>query len=72
MGLGDSLLSYISRKEIIMTCTHNFEDYFGTGYDKCLDCGRTQRSRHLGVLTHLMDEDGELYPNPSCSLSANL
>lgn len=65
MGLGGSLLSYISRKEITMTCTHNFEDYFGTGYDKCLDCGRTQRSRHLGVLTHLMDEDGELYPNPS-------
>ena len=54
-----------SRKEITMTCTHNFEDYFGTGYDKCLDCGITRRSRYLGVLTHLMDEDGELYPNPS-------
>jgi hypothetical protein len=48
-----------------MPCTHNFEDYFGTGYDKCLDCGTTKRSRHLGVLTHIMDEDGELYPNPA-------
>jgi hypothetical protein len=51
-----------------MSCTHNFEDYFGTGVDKCLNCGRTQRSRHLGVLTHLMGNDGELYPNPACSL----
>jgi len=50
-----------------MDCTHDFEDYFGTGYDKCLNCGRTQRSRHLGVLTHLMDEDGYLYPNPALS-----
>jgi hypothetical protein len=48
-----------------MDCTHDFEDYFATGYDKCLNCGRTQRSRHLGVLTHLMDEDGYLYPNPA-------
>ncbi len=52
-----------------MTCTHNFEDYFGTGYDKCLECGITKRSRYNGVLTHLMDEDGELYPNPSLTIT---
>ena len=47
-------------------CKHNFEDYFGTGYDKCLDCGTTKRSKHLGVATHLVDdEDGSLYPNPA-------
>ena len=47
-------------------CKHNFEDYFGTGYDKCLDCGITKRSKHLGVVTHLVDdEDGSLYPNPA-------
>jgi len=55
-----------------MPCTHNFEDYFGTGYDKCLDCGRTQRSRYLGVLTHIMDEDGELYPNPSLTITKKI
>jgi len=58
-----------SRKEIAMfaiPCTHNFEDYFGSGYDVCLTCGKRQRSMENGVLTHLMDpEDGSLYPNPA-------
>jgi hypothetical protein len=48
-----------------MSCTHNFEDFWGSGYDKCLDCGSTRRSRHNGVLTHLIDEDGQPYPNPA-------
>ena len=51
-----------------MPCTHNFEDFWASGYDKCLNCGVTKRSRYEGVLTHLMDEDGELYPNPACTL----
>jgi len=52
-----------------MSCNHNFEDYWGSGLDKCLDCGATRRSRYLGVVTHLIDdEDGSLYPNPACPL----
>lgn len=43
---------------------HSWEDYYDSGYDRCLVCGITQRARNAsGVLTHLMDEDGELYPN---------
>lgn len=49
-----------------MTCIHNFEDFWGSGLDKCLNCGATKRSRYQGVLTHLSDdEDGSLYPNPA-------
>lgn len=49
-----------------MTCIHNFEDFWGSGLDKCLDCGITKRSRSQGVFTHLIDdEDGSLYPNPA-------
>ena len=52
-----------------MACIHNFEDYWGSGLDKCLNCGITRRSTYMGVVTHLIDdEDGSLYPNPSCSL----
>lgn len=52
-----------------MSCVHNFEDFWGSGVDKCLLCGITKRSRtEAGVLTHLRDEDGELYPNPAAML----
>ena len=52
-----------------MPCTHNFEDYWASGLDKCLNCGITKRSTHNGVLTHLVDdEDGSLYPNPSLAI----
>jgi len=27
-----------------MTHTHNYEDFWATGYDKCLDCGAMKRS----------------------------
>lgn len=48
-----------------MPCNHNFEDFWATGYDKCLLCGVMKRSRVNGVLTHLIDpDDGSLYPNP--------
>ena len=48
-----------------MTCTHNFEDFWATGYDKCLNCGVTQRSRYKGIFTHLIDDEGQSYPNPA-------
>jgi len=48
-----------------MTCIHNFEDFWGSGLDKCLACGITKRSRYQGVFTHLIDDEGQLYPNPA-------
>lgn len=27
-----------------MSHTHDWEDYWATGYDKCLDCGATRKS----------------------------
>ena len=45
---------------------HNFEDFFGTGYDVCSSCHQKQRSRDAkGNLTHSMGDDGELIPVPT-------